>query len=969
LDPRLNEYLIYEGCSDSGFTEHRSPLLLDRPGEGWLVTEGKVEIFSARLQEQVPVGRRFHFCTIEAGRMLLGMDVQRLGEGWGLLAIPMPGARLHHFELRRLLGWAAITGNLEWAIGLIDGWVGALSLGISKDISPRTDCLAKPGSTVDLALTQSLRSAKGTVWIQLETGAAAYLAMEEVDSGKPALPITRDTWILAIRPSNIRVMDTGQVLEAGDIRVSLDFFYSMLFRCEDMNRRLAEVDEVNLLREKEQHETAALKQAQQSLSSILEGRALAVVNQAGDDLLFAACLLVADSAGIQLRKPAEQGKHRSHWDPLQEILHASHVKARMVHLPDRWWTLETGPLLAFRTGNQQPVAILPGPRGKLEVFDPATRTRTRLEEITASEIHPFTYMFYRPLPDRPLSGRDLLVFGLWPARREAFRVLSLGLLVGLISVSIPLFARHIVDSVIPVNDWTLLKTSGIALILALLAAGLFEVCRNIALLRIEGQVDFTLQSALMDRLLRLPASFFSRFSAGDLTERTLNVYLIRQMLSGSVLISLLGILFAGFHFTVLYLFDARLAVTVTALLALALVVNGIGVVWQLRYARPAVEREGRLASLVFQLLSGISKIKVAKAETHAFAVWAREFAGHRFLVVNSRKVAAFLAAFNQVFPWLALILMFIIASGLRSEGVTTGEFLAAIVAMLTFSAAMIVTCSTLTGLVRIGPLYNRVKPILQERTEEQQAFPHPGELKGGISISHLSFRYGPNEPLVLDDVCISIAPGECVAIVGPSGSGKSTLLRLMLGFETPETGTVAYDDKLLSAIDVTAVRRQVGVVLQNGQLIQGDLFFNIVGTRRLGLDDAWAAARFAGVERDIREMPMGMHTQVAAGGGTFSGGQRQRIQIARAIAGQPRILFLDEATSALDNRLQSEIIACLNEYQGSKVLIAHRLSTIRSADRIYVLAKGRVVQEGRFEELMREQGLFRELALRQLVEA
>jgi ABC-type bacteriocin/lantibiotic exporter with double-glycine peptidase domain len=194
-------------------------------------------------------------------------------------------------------------------------------------------------------------------------------------------------------------------------------------------------------------------------------------------------------------------------------------------------------------------------------------------------------------------------------------------------------------------------------------------------------------------------------------------------------------------------------------------------------------------------------------------------------------------------------------------------------------------------------------------------------------------------------------------------------LRLMLGFETPEKGTVAYDDKLLSSVDVTGVRRQIGVVLQNGQLIQGDLFFNIVGTRRLSMEDAWEAARFAGVERDIREMPMGMQTQVAAGGGTFSGGQRQRIQIARAVAGKPRILFFDEATSALDNRVQSEIITCLNNYQGSKVLIAHRLSTIRSADRIYVMEQGRVVQEGSYEELMREQGLFRELALRQLVEA
>jgi ABC-type bacteriocin/lantibiotic exporter with double-glycine peptidase domain len=242
----------------------------------------------------------------------------------------------------------------------------------------------------------------------------------------------------------------------------------------------------------------------------------------------------------------------------------------------------------------------------------------------------------------------------------------------------------------------------------------------------------------------------------------------------------------------------------------------------------------------------------------------------------------------------------------------------------------------------------------------------PGQLAGRVEISKVSFAYTEDGPPTLNAVDLAAAPGEFVAVVGPSGAGKSTLIRLLLGFDRPTAGAVLFDGKPLDSLDVEAVRRQIGVVTQNAQVPTGSILTAIVGTTNLTLEQAWEALEMAGLAADVRRMPMGIRTVISEGAATFSGGQRQRLMIAKALVRRPRILIFDEATSALDNLTQQTVTRSLQELNATRIVVAHRLSTIRDAHRIFVLDRGRLVEQGSYADLVDGDGVFARLARRQL---
>jgi ATP-binding cassette subfamily C protein len=582
-------------------------------------------------------------------------------------------------------------------------------------------------------------------------------------------------------------------------------------------------------------------------------------------------------------------------------------------------------------------------------------------------------MFYRSLPDKALNSLQLAQFALKGRGRELLVILLTGIAVALLGMLTPQATAILIDHAIPDSDRGLLLQVGVGLLAATVATVLFSLTQGIAILRVETVSDASTQAAVWDRLLNLPVSFFRQYTIGDLHSRVTSISQIRRQLGGTTVIKLIGALFTLLNLGLLFYYSVKLALVAVVVALIAIAVTTISGILLLRKTRPLLELQGTIFGQTVQLINGISKLRVAGAEERAFASWSKNYSRQVKLNLSTQFIEDLVVLFNTAMPTLTSGVLFWFTMALLAEAqksgnpaLSIGTFLAFNSAFGTFIRGATDLSNTLTNMLQIIPQWQRAQPILETVPEVDSSKADPGKLEGRITVDRVAFRYRDDGPLTLDDVSIHAEPGEYIALVGGSGSGKSTLLRLLLGFETPESGTIYYDGQDLSGLDVEAVRRQLGVVLQNGRIMSASIFENIASGARITLDEAWEAARASGFADDIAAMPMAMHTVVSEGGGNLSGGQRQRLSIARALVLKPKILLFDEATSALDNRTQAIVSESLDKLQVTRIAIAHRLSTIRNAHRIYVLQAGRVVQQGSFEELASQEGLFAQLMQRQM---
>jgi ATP-binding cassette subfamily C protein len=644
-----------------------------------------------------------------------------------------------------------------------------------------------------------------------------------------------------------------------------------------------------------------------------------------------------------------------------------------VLLRDKWWRQDCGPLIAYTAADNRPMALLPVSANRYHLFDPIHRTRIPVNERVASTLTPVAHTLYRSLPNRVLKATDLLRFALKGRLKDVFAIVLTGIAVTLLGMLVPQATAISIDSAIPDSDRGLLLQVGLGLLVAAIVTAAFRTSQGLAILRLETGSDASTQAAVWDRLLNLPVSFFRRYTVGDLQSRVTSISQIRRQLSGTTLINLTSALFALLNLALLLYYSVKLALIAVAVAVVVAIATTTSGALLLRKVRPLLELQGAIFGQTIQLVNGISKLRVTGAEERAFATWSQQYSRQIERELSTQHVEDGVVLFNTLMPTLASALLFWFAVQLLNEaqtageeGLTLGTFLAFNTAFGTFIRGATDLSNTATGVLQVIPQWKRAQPILEAVPEVDLSKADPGKLTGKIAVERVTFRYRDDGPLTLDEVSICAEPGEFVAFVGGSGSGKSTLFRLLLGFETPESGTIYYDGQDLAGLDIEAVRRQLGVVLQSGRIASASLFENIAGGAQITLDEAWEAARMAGLADDIAAMPMAMHTVVSEGGGNLSGGQRQRLAIARALALKPRILLFDEATSALDNRTQAIVSESLDRLQVTRFVIAHRLSTIRNADRIYVLQAGRVVQQGRFEALANEEGLFAQLMARQV---
>lgn len=955
------------------------PFALDQPDDFWLVLEGQVEIFAIEPAGQSLGSGRTHLGTATRGQLMFGVGDRRprlpFGQGSQkqegeakLQAVGLQGTRLLKVPVAKL---QEVVRELEDPRSLapwLDQWLSTLFSQLRQAKPPKVFVPLEPGREVAIPEAgQVARSAAGVVWVRHVEGQSLFLGREglEMKAEGQLLPITDETWLVASAPLLLSMVDTPLLLRSGAIWEGLARFHELLLRYLRQLVAEATARERTRLQRKLDLDEATVEGAYRRLAAVLGNSAPLVAR--GDDAaepLLLACKLVGQVAGLEFRRPPD-GRY-----DLVRLCGVSRLRNRKVILRDDWWRHDNGPLLGFRLLDEgkerRPVALLPTSLTSYEMVDPVDQTRQNVSAEVAEGLAGDAQMFYRPLPERPLDFLDLIRQALVGQRFDLLTILAMGVVGGVLALLGPMLTGEIFGTVIPSSNHTLLWQMVAGLLLSAGASAAFQITRSIAVLRLSGKMDGSLQAAVWDRLLALPPSFFRQYTVGDLSDRSMGIDAIRNVLAGDIISSALAAIFSVFSFGLLFYYDSALALAATALVGVLVTVTGTASWLQLRLQRQIYEGNGLLASLLFGMISGVGKLRVAGAEQRAFAMWADKFAAVREKSIAAQRVVVVQSSFNAAYVVFSSLTLFAMVGLSLEKGLTLSAFLAFNAAFGQFQAAAMAIVGALPGVLGIIPIYERLAPIIKTPPEVDPAKTDPGELTGDLEFSHISYRYQPDGPLILNDVSFRARPGEFIALVGPSGSGKSTSLRLILGFDQPLSGSIYYDGQDLPSLDIQAVRRQIGVVLQSGKPIVGDIYTNIVGnSSHLTFDDAWEAARMAGLEEDIKAMPMGMHTVISEGAGTFSGGQRQRLMIARAIVNRPRLLLFDEATSALDNRTQEIVSRSLASLKATRIVIAHRLSTIQHADRIYVIEAGRVVEFGNYQELMEKKGLFHELASRQ----
>ena len=955
--------------------------LIGDPGYLWFIASGQIELFVVQTEGDEPVGARTHFATFNPGSVMLGMDFGQYGQSSGFLATSSDRTQIYKIS-RDKLRTLARDREYTLAVGeLINGWLQTLSASVAKDIRPRPkpDELLSGGKETKLPRGSVARAKKGIVWIQVMKGEALYLGMEAVSvtgEGASILPISADTWIEAYGDCVLHSFLTPLIIAQGTFWRGIELFHEILCQCEFINKRMRMVDEFNRIRLRESFGQRSKEVALREIASVLDesssGRnGAAVLEDDLSDQTFAVCKLVGAAAGIRIVAPPDLRRLKQR---LPAIAKASRFRFRSVALRDNWWETDHGPLLAYREQGLAPVAILKDKATKYELVDPENNQRVPIDATVAATLCPFAVSFYTPFPEKKLRAWDLLKFGVRESKLDMWTILGMGILLGLLGMVTPYFSGQIFDSIIPAADRVQLLQFTVGLLAAAFGTFAFELVRAISVLRMAGKMDYLVQAGVWDRLLALPSTFFREYAAGDLADRALGVDQIRQAVSQAGTQAIVGSISAVIMIVFLFSYNTRMAFVAIGLVLLSVVFPTALNLLQVKHQRKLFYIRGSISGLVLQLINGVNKLRVSGSEDRAFREWARKFSEQKRTAFAAGRLANAAHVFNQIFPVICSAILFGTYAWFRDLAskngetfkMSTGEFIAFNMTFTMILSSFLSLAAASLELMIIVPLFERLVPIIESPPEIDEAKSHPGELTGEIEVSHLTFRYNKDGPPILKDVSLHIRPGEFVALVGGSGSGKSTLLRLLLGFEKPESGAILYDNQDLNSLDLREVRQQTGVVLQSSKLMPTDIYRNIIGSHQLSLNDAWEAARMSGLDRDIKNMPMGMNTVVSEGGGTFSGGQRQRLMVARALVNKPRIIFFDEATSALDNETQRTVTDSLDAMQSTRIVIAHRLSTIINADKIYVLMNGEMVQSGSYSELMNQAGPFAELAKRQL---
>ena len=649
---------------------------------------------------------------------------------------------------------------------------------------------------------------------------------------------------------------------------------------------------------------------------------------------------------------------------LDYLLSSSDIMYRKVSLEPGWSGDAMGVMVTTLKKNGAVITAMRNGTGVYVYRDPVTGKTMRINQSEEKEIGEEAYCFYRPLPLRRITLEDLIRYMMdsvdsWDI--ASFIIASL--VVTGVGMLLPKLNHILMGEVVSYGSYQLLGAVLSFMFFATIGSFLLSVIRQLVLSRLQVKLSVNVQAAAMMRVLSLPAGFFKSYSSGELSQYLSYMNSLCTTLVNSIFSTAITGIFALVYITQIFAYAQSLVIPSLVVTVLTLALSLAANIMQAQINKEMMELNAQEKGLTYALINGVEKIRLSGAENRVYAKWMELYTKGADLKFNPPTLVKFQKVFSSAITMIGTIVMYYIAV---ESKVSVADYFAFNSAYAYISSALSAITSVAMTAATVKPSLDLIRPLMDAEPEKHTGRESVASITGSIELSHVTFRYEKEGRKIIDDLSLKIPARQYVAIVGKTGCGKSTLLRLLLGFETPESGAIFYDRKDIQTLDLGSVRKRIGTVLQEGELFGGSIYENItISAPDLTLKDAWEAAEIAGIADDIRAMPMGMSTVLQEGGGGISGGQKQRIMIARAVAPKPRLLLLDEATSALDNITQKQVSDALDRMRCTRVVIAHRLSTIRHCDRILVMDQGRIVEDGKYEQLIEKGGFFAELVERQ----
>ncbi len=664
-------------------------------------------------------------------------------------------------------------------------------------------------------------------------------------------------------------------------------------------------------------------------------------------------------------KPVDIPKSvKSAEEQLDYCLRRYGMMQRTIELEEGWYNDAYGPVIAFTREGGRPVAVFPDFLHGYYYHDQANGKKIKLGRKTSSVFDREAICFYHPLPMKKLGIPDLIIFMKQCMDINDWLLLIVSTLaLSAVGLLVPQITAALTGPVLDSRNAGVLIGAAVCLICVTISSGLIETIKGMFNKRIELKISIGVESAMMMRLISLPVSFFRQYSPGELQNRSLSVNLLCSLIQNIVMATGLTALGSLLYLTQIMRFTPALMYPAVIVILASVFVSLITTYVQMGISRKKMKQAAKEAGLSYALITGMQKIRLAGAEKRAFAKWLEQYAKSAELEYNPPVFIKLNQVLSTGITLFSTVIFYYVAV---KNGIDQASYFAFTAAYGVVMTAFMQAVSIASSAAEIRPILEMAEPFLNTVPEISESRELVTSISGRVELDHVTFRYDENTPYILNDLSLSIKPGDYVAIVGRTGCGKSTLIRLLLGFEEPEKGAVYYDGRDIKTLDVGSLRRQIGTVTQNGGLFQGDIFSNIsITSPFMTVEEAWEAAETAGIAEDIRNMPMGMYTLISEGQGGISGGQKQRLMIARAVASKPKLLIFDEATSALDNVTQKQVSESLDRMGCTRIVVAHRLSTIRHCDRIVVLDGGRIIEDGTYDELIEKGGFFAELVERQ----